>query len=375
MIFTILIFIAILGLLVFVHELGHFLVAKRAGMKVDEFGFGFPPRLVGVYKSTTGRKIIFGHMTPTDPLSTIYSINSIPLGGFVKIVGENGDVPNDPNSFSQKSFWARLITLLAGVLMNVVLAWVLISIGFATGVPTVTDEQTQLSRGATITAPVITILGVNAESPADKAGLRTADALLAIDGSTFIAIEDVQNYVRAHKGDTLNFKIKRGKTILAVAVQSSANPKEGSGPTGIALGLVGLLKYPWYVAPAVAFKATGTQLWAVVSGIGHLVTGGVHLNQLGGPAKIAQLTGEASKLGFSYLLQFAAFLSLNLAVLNVLPIPALDGGRVLFLIIEKVRRRPNNQSLEQTVNAIGFLLLLILMLLVTAHDIYGFLGH
>lgn len=375
MVATIVIFIIILGLLVFVHELGHFLVAKRAGMKVDEFGFGFPPRLLGVYKTTAGRKIVFGPKTPEGALTTIYSINSIPLGGFVKIVGENGDVPNDPNSFSKKSFFARLATLLAGVLMNVLLAWVLISIGFMTGVPTVTDEQTQLAKGATITAPVVTILEVNSESPAEKAGLHSADALLAIDEHSVNSIEEVQSYVQARKGSALNFKIKRGSDELVFTVQSNANPKEGSGPTGISLGLVGLLKYPWYTAPIVGFKVTGSQLWTVLSGIGKLVTGGVHLNQLGGPAKIAQLTGEASKLGFSYLLQFAAFLSLNLAVLNALPIPALDGGRVLFLIIEKLRRRPNNQALEQSVNTIGFLLLLILMLLVTAHDIYGFLGH
>lgn len=380
MITTILIFVIVLGLLVFVHELGHFLVAKRAGMQVDEFGFGFPPRVVGIYRTEKGKRFIFGAKTPTDALGTVYSINLIPLGGFVKIVGENNDAPDSPNSFGKKPFWMRLTTLLAGVVMNAVLAWVLISIGLAVGIPTVIDEQnvTTLEHGATLSAPSMTILDVRPDSPASKAGILVGDKIVSIGNTQFdtLAVQDqivsVQNYIKERKGQNFDFLIARSGKIQTLVVSSNANPGPSEGPTGISLGMVGKLRYPWYRAPFTGLRITGEQLYAVAGGLGKLVSGGVSLNQVGGPVKIAQLTGEASRLGIIYLLQFAAFLSLNLAVLNSLPIPALDGGRVLFLIIEKLRGRPNNPNIEQVVNAVGFLALLLLMLVVTVNDFHGF---
>ncbi len=370
---TVIIFIAVLGLLVFVHELGHFLLAKRAGMQVDEFGFGFPPRVFGVYKTESGRKFVFGTNQPENATSTIYSLNLIPLGGFVKIVGENNDAPDNPSSFGKKSFMSRLSVLLAGVVMNAVLAWVLITICLVSGVPTVLDEGTSLPAGTVLSTPIITLLDVNAGSPAERAGLKVGDSIVSIDGVSFQSITDLQKYVGDRKGGKFVFTVSHGgSTTKSLMVESLANPAPGSGPTGIALGLVGKLKYPLGKAVITGFTTTGTQMYAVLKGLGKLVTGGVALNQLGGPVKIAQLTGEASKLGFVYLLQFAAFLSLNLAVLNALPVPALDGGRVLFLIIEKVRRKANNPRVEQAFNAFGFLVLLLLMLVVTVNDFHGF---
>ena len=370
---TVIIFIAVLGLLVFVHELGHFLLAKRAGMQVDEFGFGFPPRVFGVYKTESGRKFVFGTNQPENATSTIYSLNLIPLGGFVKIVGENNDAPDNPSSFGKKSFMSRLSVLLAGVVMNAVLAWVLITICLVSGVPTVLDEGTSLPAGTVLSTPIITLLDVNAGSPAERAGLKVGDSIMSIDGVSFQSITDLQKYVGDRKGGKFVFTVSHGgSTTKSLMVESLANPAPGSGPTGIALGLVGKLKYPLGKAVITGFTTTGTQMYAVLKGLGKLVTGGVALNQLGGPVKIAQLTGEASKLGFVYLLQFAAFLSLNLAVLNALPVPALDGGRVLFLIIEKVRRKANNPRVEQAFNAFGFLVLLLLMLVVTVNDFHGF---
>lgn len=369
---TILLFIIVLGLLVFVHELGHFLVAKRSHMQVDEFGFGFPPRLVGAYSTKHGRKFVFGPKVPADAQGTIYSINLIPLGGFVKIVGENNEAPDNPKSFGKKPFGARLLTLLAGVLMNVLLAWVLISIGLMSGVPTVVDEQSSIDPSATLSQPVITILDVRPDSPAAKAGLKVADSIRSIDGQSFADIGQVQQYVGSHKGKPIIVTIARGGATEHITVTPNENPKPNEGPTGIALGMVGKLKYPWYRALVVGVTTTATQLYQIAAGLVQLVTGNVSLNQLGGPAKIAQLTGEASKLGLVYLLQFTAFLSLNLAVLNALPIPALDGGRVLFLVIEKLRGKPNNPTIEQGVNAIGFLVLLLLMVLVTINDFNGF---
>jgi regulator of sigma E protease len=370
--FTAIIFIVVLGLLVFVHELGHFLVAKKSGMQVDEFGFGFPPRIFGMYVSPTGWKKVFGSRRPADAQGTVYSINAIPLGGFVKIVGENNDAPDNPNSFGKKTFFARLATLLAGVCMNALLAWVLISIGLMAGVPTVVDTQTPVESGATLRTPVVTILDVLPGSPAEQGGLKVGDAVERIDGQAMSGVDDVQSYITTRKGSEFTFTVLRGRTEVNLRVASQANPAPGEGPTGIALGLVGKLSYSPLRAVLVGFKETGHQLWNIVAGLGKLFTGGVALDQLGGPVKIAQLTGQASRLGLVYLLDFAAFLSLNLAVLNVLPIPALDGGRVLFLVIEKFRRKPNNATVEQTVNALGFLLLLLLMAVVTVNDFHGF---
>lgn len=370
---TLLIFIAVLGLLVFVHELGHFVVAKRNGMRVDEFGFGFPPRVVGVYRTPRGAlRTVYGASTPADAAgTTIYSLNAIPLGGFVKIAGENNDEAADPNSFVHKSFGARLATLLAGVTMNVLLAWVLFSVVLAAGVPTLVDER--VPAGTRVANVRTTIIEVRPKSPAAEAGLKSGDALVAIDGRAFTSADAARAYILEHKGATFEFRVQRpGGREEQLRVASLAAPGENEGPTGIALATVGSVSYPWYRAPFEGIRVTAEQLWGVVVGLGKLVSGGVGLNQVGGPVKIAQLTGEASRMGFTHLLQFAAFLSLNLAVLNTLPVPALDGGRVLFLVAEKVRGKRNNPAFEQAVNAIGFLALLLLMLVVTINDFNGF---
>lgn len=371
---TLLIFIIVLGLLVFVHELGHFVVAKRSGMRVDEFGFGFPPRLIGAYRSSSGAmRVVYGPQNPPDAAgSTIYSLNAIPLGGFVKIVGENNDEADDPNSFVRKSFWARLATLLAGVTMNVVLAWVLFTVVLTAGIPSIVDDVTGLPAGARVGASQLTIIQVRPGSPAAEAGLRANDVVQQIDGQTFATAAEARTYIVEHKGAAFQFVVGQGEGVRTVQVASRAEPGPEEGPTGIVLARTGTVAYVWYRAPFVAFDTTVTQLWGVIAGLGTLVSGGVGLNDVGGPVKIAQLTGQASRMGWTHLVRFAAFLSLNLAVLNTLPIPALDGGRVLFLIVEKVRGRRNNPAFEQAVNTIGFLALLLLMLVVTINDFNGF---
>lgn len=377
MILTILITIIVLGLLVFVHELGHFIMAKRAHMQVDEFGFGFPPRLVGVQRVQGVWKVVWGPKSSVEHGQTVYSLNSIPLGGFVKIVGENGDDLEHPNSFSHKSFFARLSTLLAGVIMNVILAWVLMSLGFAWGVPAVVEADTVLQHGARLSAPRVTILDVEAQSPAAVAGLHGGDGILQIDDLEITNIASVQSYVTERKGQTFRVRIMRGQTEHEFYVQSRSQPGPDEGPTGIALGMVGLLRYPWYYAPVMGIQSVYGQVANIFAGLYSLVSGHVTFGQLGGPAKIAQLTGQASQLGLAYVLQFTAFLSLNLAVFNVLPIPALDGGRVLFLIIEKVRGKKNNQTVEAWVNSVGFIALLVLILAVSLNDVrsFGGVGH
>jgi regulator of sigma E protease len=373
MLITILIFILILAVLVFVHEFGHFIVAKKSGMKVDEFGFGFPPRLAGIQKVQGKWKIVWGMKAPLDPDQTVFSINAIPLGGFVKIVGENNEQENDPRSFVNRPFWARLLTLIAGVLMNIILAWVLISAGYMFGgLPAAVNTSQGLSHGGQLHNPQVIIVGVLPGQPAEKAGLQAGDVILQLDHQANISaldIDAVQQYIKSHEGKIIDFTVQRVNQKLDVNVQSLANPGPDQGPTGIELALLGRLSFPWYWAPLEGAHTVYGQVKSIVGGLYQLFTTKAGIAAVGGPVKIAKLTGQVADLGFVYLIQFAAFLSLNLAVLNILPFPALDGGRVLFLVIEKIRGKRNNPQIEQWVNTVGFVLLLLLMVVVTVKDI------
>jgi regulator of sigma E protease len=371
---TILLFIAILGLLVFVHESGHFFIAKRSGMKVDEFGFGFPPRIFGIQKVNGKWRLVWGHKEPDSTDSTVYSINWIPLGGFVKIVGENNEAQDQPHSFINKPFLPRLLTLLGGVLMNVVLAWVLFSIGYMVGLPVAVSSLDSLPRGARLENQQVTIAQVVEGSPAEKSGLQAGDIISSIDGKSFTTTSEVQEYILGNKGKEFEVSIKRLDAEMSSKVQSLAQPPEGQGPTGVGLATAGLLKLPWYTAIVEGVQTTGRQLVNIVVGLYQVFTTAAGVQSLGGPVKIAQLTGEVAHLGISYLIQFTAFLSLNLAILNSFPFPALDGGRVLFLLIEKIRGKRNNQSFEQIANTAGFLLLILLMAAITVRDINGLGG-
>jgi regulator of sigma E protease len=374
MIITLIIFVIILGLLVFVHESGHFFIAKSSGMKVEEFGFGFPPRLFGLQKSHGRWRIVWGHAGAPNPEATIYSINSIPLGGFVRILGENNEAEDDPRSFINKPFFPRLFTLLGGVLMNVVLAWVLISAAYIHGLPVAVDDLSQVPARAVLKNAATAIIDVAPGSPAAVSGLRLNDTIISVDGISAQNISGVQSYIISHKGQVFRFEIRRGNAAENISVPSLANPPPGQGPTGIALAIVGNMTFPWYLAGWEGAKTTISQMGAIVAGLYQVIVHGQGLKSLGGPIKIAQLTGQVAKLGFIHLVQFTALLSLNLAILNALPFPALDGGRVLFLFIEKIRGRRNNQKVEQAFNTAGFLLLLLLMLVISVRDVHNIGG-
>jgi regulator of sigma E protease len=207
------------------------------------------------------------------------------------------------------------------------------------------------------------------DGPAQKAGLQATDVIAAVDEQHFTTIEAAQQYIVSHKGQTFVFQVKRGDKTLNIPVASLGNPPADSGPTGIALSMLVRLQLPWYSAIWEAANTTWSELQFIVIGIYHVFASGKGLKSLGGPVKIAQLTGQVADMGFAYLLQFTAFLSLNLAILNTLPFPALDGGRVLFLLIEKIRRKRNNQTVEQVANTAGFALLLLLMVVITVRDV------
>ncbi len=355
---TILIFIVILGLLVFVHELGHFVMAKRAGMRVEEFGFGFPPKLFGIKRG-----------------ETTYSINLVPLGGFVKIVGEDGSDNSDPASFGNKSAGQRFFVLIAGVSMNVILAWVLISIGMGLGLPTVLGEGEQLPPYARVRNQAVGVLEVQDKTPAAVAGLKAGDTILKINGQPVSSIQDAQSTTLKDAGQVTIYTIKRGSDIFDKQITPRVNPPVGEGALGIALGSVGYVSYPWYQAPWRGAVAIFNLIVLTVTTFAGVIWQFLHGHQvtaaLSGPVGIAVLTRDVTALGFIYLLQFTAVLSVNLAIINAVPFPALDGGRVLFLIIEKIRGRKLPIKAEQLANTIGFILLLLLMAAVTVRDV----GH
>ncbi len=373
MLLTIISFILILSVLVFVHELGHFLTARRFGAKAEEFGIGFPPRLFGWYRAKDGsRKRVWGSAEVTDAADTVYSLNWIPVGGFVKIKGENGDDTADTESFAGKPIWQRAIILSAGVIMNVLLAFVLISAILGFGSSQAIDEA-NLPQGAIIGDRRIQVLQVMSESPAQEAGVRPGDEIVSIDGKTFTAYSQIQDYVADKAGTRLQYMLARGDEEIAKPITPMVLPESGKGGIGISIAETASVRYPWYLAIVEGAKTTVFMIWAIILGfidlVGRLVTGAGVSADIAGPVGIAALTGQMAELGFGYLVQFAALLSLNLAVINFLPFPALDGGRILFLIIEKIKGRPVRQKTEAIVHNIGFALLIALIAIVTFKDI------
>lgn len=370
---TVLIFLILLGLLVLVHELGHFLVARRNGIKVDEFGFGFPPRMFGVVKDdVTGHyKSIWGSKE-VESRETVYSFNWLPLGGFVKIKGEDGQ-NHEPDSFGGKSAWIRIKVLGAGVFMNFVLAWVLISIVFTLGLPQPIDP----GQRAEYPNAKIQILEVKKGTPAEKMGLQLGDEVISIAGEKITSLKQVTDTILANKGKILEMKIDRlGKEmVLTGTPRTDYPPTEGS--LGISFSETAIVSYPWYLAIYHSAEATYNITIAILQAFGKMIAGlfgektGAPVD-VTGPVGIVILTKQMSDLGIAYLLQFAALLSINLGIINILPIPALDGGRILFVLIEKLKGSPVSRRTEGMIHQIGFILLLLLMFFITVRDFSNF---
>jgi len=373
---TVIIFILILGLLVFVHELGHFLIARRNGVAAEEFGFGFPPRILGLYKNHEGHwKFIFGSRN-IKTKNTIYSVNWIPLGGFVKIMGEDGEQKENPQSFAAKSPFTRVRILAAGVLMNFLLAALLFSLGFYLGVPQAADEV----KNAKVADEKIQIVEVGKNTPAESMGIRLGDVILGARDENnlvkFSSVEEVQGYIDGRKGQSTILEISRGKNVLDLSGIPRQSAPSGEGPLGIGLAKIVIAKYAWHEALWLGVRYTWDLTLTFVSILGiflwKLVAGKPQGLDVSGPVGIAVLTGEVAQLGFSYLIRFAALLSVNLAIINILPIPALDGGRILFILIEKLKGSPIKRETELRVHNIGFALLITLMLFVTVRDLMKF---
>ncbi|MBD3207891.1 MAG: PDZ domain-containing protein [Candidatus Nealsonbacteria bacterium] len=347
-------FFSLIGLII-LHELGHFVLAKKFGVKVEEFGLGYPPRLVG-------KKIG----------ETIYSINLLPFGAFVKMPGEIGK-SNDPRSFSQQSVGKRIWIAFGGVLSFWIVAAILLSVVFFNGAPVVVTEE----MGPQISNPQVLIAEVAPESPASNAGLAAGDVIkeLRIGEESFSidSITRVQEITDAHKGESLTLVVQRGEETKDFSLVPRSSPPSGEGPMGVALVRVGIRRYSWYLAPLKGLEATARMTLAVIQGyasaLRNLVIGEPSGVQMVGPIGVFEMLSNTQELGLSYFLNFVSVIAIHLAIFNLLPIPAVDGGKMMFLMIEGIRKKPLPEGLEQKITAFSFLLLLCLMIWVTIQDI------
>lgn len=367
---TILIFALVLGILVFVHELGHFLVARMNGIKADEFGFGFPPRIFGLVKDdATGRYVFVKGNAEVKSPHTVYSINWIPLGGFVKIKGEDRGSIQETDSFAGRSAWTRIKVLGAGVFMNFLLAWLLFSIVLMLGFP----EQINPAERGQYAKTNVQILQVQPHTPADEIGLKAGDLILALDSTPVTSLDFVSSYIQEHRGQKITVEVRRGGTELTLSGTPRVSAPEGEGALGISFSETAIVSYPWYKAIQLGFEQTYVKTAEILTALGGMVasifTGAKTEMDIAGPVGIVTLTKQMSELGLAYLLYFAAILSINLGIINILPIPALDGGRILFVLIEKLKGSPVSSRVEGYIHQIGFILLLLLMVLVTLNDI------
>ncbi len=372
MVLTVFVFFVILSVLVFVHELGHFLAAKKAGILVEEFGFGFPPKL---WSKKIGE--------------TVYSINSLPVGGFVKLYGEDGvegeRIPLPPGrtpplgsalaetrSFSNKSKKVRAVILSAGVFMNFFLAVFL--------------TMFLLMYGVMEPSGKVHIERVVPESPAATAGLLEGDVIANIryisdtDQSESgygekvpVFPKDLIDLTKENAGEAMVLTVVRGGETLEATVVPRRDPPSGQGPMGVAISDLELRRYPISQAPVQALRINLLRGRDMLASLGILFWRLITLQPLqaevAGPIGIAHVTGEAVKFGWKAVLAFASILSLNLAVLNILPIPALDGGRLMFVFLEKILGRRVKPAFEKSAHQVGMIVLLFLILLVSINDI------
>jgi regulator of sigma E protease len=378
---TFIVFILILGVLVLVHELGHFLVAKRNGVISDEFGFGFPPRIFGTYKDKKGqRRWVFGNKEIGNDLKnedeTVYSFNLIPLGGFVKIRGEDGEDKKDKKSFANQSIWVRFKILFAGVLMNFILAIVLFSLAFQIGLPESVGDDYKAGDAK------IQIAQVVKDSPAEEMGLEMGDRVLSIQTEEGLMpvskIKTFQEVIENNKGKEISMNIEREgqEKLLVLKSEIREEAPEGQGLLGVQLVRTTFARYGFFESTWMAIQTSFSMILAILVFLGDLIvrifSSQPVTAEVAGPVGIAVMTGKMVQFGLAYVFQFVALLSINLAVINLLPIPALDGGRIFFLLIEKIKGAPLSQKLEGTANAIGFFLLILLMVFVTVKDFANF---
>lgn len=361
-ILTIVIFLIVLGVLVFVHELGHFLMARAFGVRVDEFAIGFGP------------KIWSRHGAEKNGVRVLYSIRALPLGGYVKIYGEDGEGNAVVNSFANKNRGIQALVLVAGILFNFIFAWLILSAIFMVGEPVSPDSYPQYA-GRIQNIHVI-VDDVLPGSPADKAGIVPDDSISSI-GIMSASSSVIENPTVEQIQSVVDISAGRQVVVNGIAMTPVTDIIPEASSTyaiGIDMETAGTLQLPpwsafWEGAKFTIYivEVTAQGVWQLIVGLfqdNHAVLG-----EVSGPVGIATLVGQAVQIGFVDLLMLVAIISVNLGVINLIPFPALDGGRILFVAIEAVIRRPIRATVTNLVNTIGFGLLILLMAVVTWHDI------
>ncbi len=361
---SIIIFIISLAVLIFVHECGHFLVAKWAGIRVEEFGLGFPPK---VWSKKVGE--------------TTYTINVIPFGGFVKIFGEDPhsehiEEKDKHRSMYYKPKWVQACVLVAGVTFNILFAWFLVSFGFMVGLPSPVNH----TGVGTVTNPHVLVTEVIRGSPAEKANLFPGDMILFVSAGNdslqdkTLTPEAISHLVATSHSKYVEILYRRGASLPTTAfIIPMYDSTLGRRAIGIGTDTVGTLKLSFFEAVIEGAHTTWLLTQNTAVGLGYflwaIVTFKADFSEVSGPVGIAGVIGHAKNLGFMNLLSLIAIISVNLAVLNLIPFPALDGGRLFLILLEVIFRRPIPPRVVRWINAIGFGLLLILMLVITIHDI------
>ena len=367
MLLTFVVFFVTLTILVLAHELGHFIAAKKLGIKVEEFGFGLPPRLLKL-----------GQIGETE-----YTLNLLPIGGFVRLFGEDGgeSVQSSPapsgagqapfkvqssefkRAFFNQTKRVRTVVLIAGVVMNLVLAVVLFSIVYTTiGIPTPSDQ--------------VTILGTIINSPADGL-LNQNDRVVEVDGIKVSQSGQFVELIEERRGIEVKLLVIRDEEEKEIAIIPRAEPPESEGPLGVVISDMEMKRFPWYQMIPRAIWAGFVEAFswskAIIIGLKDMLVRWLFQGQaptdVAGPVGIFQITGGVARAGWLAVLQFIGMLSVNLAVINVLPFPALDGGRLLFVAYEAVTGKKARASIEKWSNIVGMVILLTLMLVITINDI------
>lgn len=347
-------FILILSILVLIHEAGHFFAARWSGVGVQEFGLGFPPRLIS---RTRGE--------------TVYSLNAIPFGGFVRLVGEDDAESQRPDSFPHAKYGRQAFILTAGVIMNFLLAWVIMSVLLGVGIRV--DPSTIKQNHWTQLTDEQRNVAVAPGGAASEAGLRSDDLLVDVDDRSFTDTDALITYVTDRNYPDLVVTIVRDGQEVDVVVP--AKETDNGKRYGIGIMTTATLTYPWSTVPWFGLTNVVDMSWLTIKGFGSLVAGlfrGEVSNDVTGPIGIAVLTNEVSKIGLVALMQFTAVLSISLAILNILPLPALDGGRLMLRTVSVITRRPVNRRMEAIIHTIGFYALIVFLMYISIRDVSRF---
>ncbi|MCL0075490.1 M50 family metallopeptidase [Dehalococcoidia bacterium] len=339
---AILAFVIILGFLIFIHELGHLITAKMRGVKVLEFGLGFPPRIIGFRRGETE-----------------YSLNAIPLGGFCKMLGE--DDPSEPRSLASKGAAIRILVLSAGSLMMFLFPVILFTIIY------------MVPHDVVVGGEGVQVRHVVVDSPAYAAGVKPGDEILNIDGEEIETFQDLRGIVRARLGSEIAMLVERDLEEIVLRMTPREDPPPGQGPLGVGIGWVRTITerrwYPPWEAIYLGARQSMNMVIILKDGIAATVAGEIPFTPVG-IIGIGQATTEIARAGILPLLAWAAFLSINLGIINLLPIPALDGGRIVFVLLEVLRRGKRvSPRVENVVHLVGFALLIALILMISYHDI------